>query len=121
MSTADSLLRATELAEQRERMYGARKRVNKVALALSLGAMAFGVFWLVWILWSTVQLGVGGLTWAALSQMTPPPNDAGGLLNAIWGSFVMVMLATCVGTPVGIMAGIYLAEYDVKGWLGTTT
>jgi phosphate transport system permease protein len=121
MSTADSLLRAAELAEERERMYGARKRVNKVALALSLAAMAFGVFWLVWILWSTVQLGVGGLTWAALSQMTPPPNDAGGLLNAIWGSFVMVMLATCVGTPIGILAGIYLAEYDVKGWLGTTT
>ena len=102
-------------------MYGARKRVNKVALALSLAAMAFGVFWLVWILWSTVQLGIGGLTWAAVSQMTPPPNDAGGLLNAIWGSFVMVMLATCVGTPIGILAGIYLAEYDVKGWLGTTT
>jgi phosphate transport system permease protein len=121
MSTADSLLRAAGLAEERERMYGARKRVNKVALALSLAAMAFGVFWLVWILWSTVQLGVGGLTWAALSQMTPPPNDAGGLLNAIWGSFVMVMLATCVGTPIGILAGIYLAEYDVKGWLGTTT
>jgi phosphate transport system permease protein len=83
--------------------------------------MAFGVFWLVWILWSTVELGVGGLTWAALSQMTPPPNETGGLLNAIWGSFVMVVLATFVGTPIGIMAGVYLAEYDVKGWLGTTT
>lgn len=121
MSTADSLLRAAELAELRERRYAARKRVNQVALALSLGAMAFGVFWLVWILWSTVQLGVGGLTWSALSQATPPPNDAGGLLNAIWGSCLMVLLATFVGTPVGIMAGIYLAEYDVKGWLGTTT
>jgi len=121
MSTAEQLLRAADLAQQRERMYMRRKRVNKIALALSLAAMAFGVFWLVWILWSTVQLGLGGLTWAVLSQMTPPPNDEGGLLNALWGSFVMVTLATFVGTPIGIMAGIYLAEYDVKGWLGSLT
>ena len=121
MSTGESLLRAAELTEQRERMYLARKRVNKVALTLSLLAMAFGVFWLVWILWSTVRLGIGGLTWTALSQMTPPPNEAGGLLNAMWGSLLIVLLATFVGTPIGIMAGIYLAEYDVKGWLGTTT
>ena len=121
MSTGDSLLRAAELAEQRERMYLARKRVNRIALTLSLVAMSFGVFWLVWILWSTVQLGIGGLTWTALSQMTPPPNEAGGLLNAMWGSLLVVLLATFVGTPIGIMAGIFLAEYDVKGWLGTTT
>ena len=63
-STADSLLRAAELAEEHERRYRSRKRVNRAALALSLAAMAFGVFWLVWILWSTVQLGVGGLNWA---------------------------------------------------------
>jgi phosphate transport system permease protein len=106
---------------ERERMYRGRKRVNRIALALSLVAMAFGVFWLVWILWSTVQLGVGGLTWAALSQPTPAPNDPGGLLNAIWGSVLMVALATFVGAPVGVMAGIYLAEYDAKGWLGTVT
>jgi phosphate transport system permease protein len=121
MSTGESLLREAELAEQRERMYLVRKRVNRIALALSLMAMAFGVFWLVWILWSTVRLGVGGLTWAALTQMTPAPNDPGGLLNAMWGSLLVVALATFVGTPIGIMAGIYLAEYDAKGWLGTTT
>jgi phosphate transport system permease protein len=120
-TTAQALLEAADLASERERRYASRKRVNKVALTLSLLAMAFGVFWLVWILWSTVQLGVGGLTWAALSEMTPPPNEAGGLLNAIWGSVMMVALATFVGAPVGIMAGIYLAEYDVKGWLGNTT
>jgi phosphate transport system permease protein len=120
-STGQQLLQAADSAEARERKYLRRKRVNKIALALSLAAMAFGVFWLIWILWSTVLLGIDGLTWAALSQMTPPPNDEGGLLNAIWGSFLMVMLATFVGTPIGIMAGIYLAEYDVKGWLGTTT
>ena len=106
---------------ERERKYLRRKRVNKVALALSLAAMAFGVFWLVWILWETVRLGFAGLTWATFSQMTPPPNEAGGILNAIWGSLLMVLLATFVGTPIGIMAGIYLAEYDPKGWLGNTT
>jgi phosphate transport system permease protein len=53
--------------------------------------------------------------------MTPPPNEAGGIANALWGSFVMVLLATCVGAPIGIMAGIYLAEYDPKGWLGAVT
>lgn len=120
-STAERLIKAADSAQARERKYMVRKRVNKVALALSLAAMAFGVFWLVWILWSTVELGIGGLTWAALSQMTPPPNDQGGLLNALWGSFLMVVLATFVGTPIGIMAGIYLAEYDVKGWLGSIT
>ena len=120
-STAQQLLQAADAAASRERKYLRRKRVNKVALGLSLAAMAFGVFWLIWILWSTVLLGIDGLTWAAVSEMTPPPNDAGGLLNAIWGSFMMVALATFVGTPIGIMAGIYLAEYGAKGWLGTTT
>jgi phosphate transport system permease protein len=119
--TGESLLRMAELAQTRERKYQARKRVNRIALTLSLAAMAFGVFWLVWILWETIRLGVGGLAWATVSQMTPPPNEAGGIANAMWGSFLMVMLATFVGTPVGIMAGIYLAEYDRKGWLGSLT
>jgi phosphate transport system permease protein len=119
--TGERLLQAADLARERERRYGQRKRVNQVALALSLAAMAFGIFWLVWILWETVRQGVGGLTWATLTQMTPPPNETGGIANAIYGSFLMVMLATFVGTPIGIMAGIYLAEYDVKGWLGSLT
>jgi phosphate transport system permease protein len=121
MTTGEQLILASDATRQRERRYATRKRVNRLALALSLAAMAFGVFWLVWILWETVRLGFAGLTWATLSQMTPPPNEAGGLLNAIWGSALMVLLATFVGTPVGIMAGIYLAEYDPKGWLGATT
>jgi phosphate transport system permease protein len=120
-STASRLIRAADDSEARERMYLKRKRINKVALVLSLGAMAFGVFWLIWILWETVRLGFAGLTWATISQMTPPPNEPGGILNAMWGSLLMVVLATFVGTPVGIMAGIYLAEYDPKGWLGNTT
>jgi phosphate transport system permease protein len=120
-TTSEELIRMADQHRQRERMYARRKRVNKVALALSLAAMAFGVFWLVWILWETVRLGFAGLTWATVSQMTPPPNEAGGILNAMWGSLLMVMLATFVGTPIGIMAGIYLAEYDPKGFLGNTT
>ena len=91
-----------------ERKYLRRKRVNRIALALSLAAMAFGVFWLVWILFETVRLGFAGLAWATFSQMTPPPNEAGGLLNAMWGSLLMVLLATFVGTPIGIMAGIFV-------------
>ncbi len=101
--------------------FNRRKAVNRIALALSLAAMAFGVFWLVWILFETVRLGVGGLTMATFTQMTPPPNEEGGIANALYGSFLMVMLATLVATPVGIMAGVYLVEYDPKGWLGRTT
>ena len=98
-----------------------RKRVNKVALVLSLGAMLFGLFWLFWILWETIRLGVGGLALATFTEMTPAPNEVGGIANAIYGSFLMVLLATFVGTPIGIMAGIYLAEYNTKGWLASIT
>ena len=98
-----------------------RKRVNKVALVLSLGAMLFGLFWLFWILWETIRLGIGGLALATFTEMTPAPNEVGGIANAIYGSFLMVLLATFVGTPIGIMAGIYLAEYNTKGWLASIT
>lgn len=101
--------------------FARRKRVNFIALALSLAAMAFGLFWLFWILWETLRLGIGGLAWSTLTQMTPPPNEVGGIANAIYGSFLMVMLATLVGTPIGILAGIYLAEYDPKSWLAEVT
>jgi phosphate transport system permease protein len=121
LGTGSQLLDAADAQQQRERRYLARKRVNRIVLALSLLAMGFGMFWLIWILWETLFLGVGGIAWSTLTQMTPPPNEAGGIANALWGSFVMVMLATCVGTPIGIMAGIYLAEYDPKGWLGSLT
>jgi phosphate transport system permease protein len=119
--TGQTLLRAADAAQQRERRFAARKRVNQVALALSLAAMVFGVFWLVWILWETFRLGIGGMTWSTLTQMTPPPNEAGGIANAIYGSLLMVALATFIATPIGIMAGIYLAEYDTKGVLGSVT
>lgn len=98
-----------------------RKRVNQLATGMALVAMSFGLFWLFWILWETVRLGIGGMAVATFTQMTPPPNDEGGLANAIYGSFVMVALATGLGTPIGVMAGIYLAEFDTKSWLASTT
>lgn len=101
--------------------FARRKLVNKIALVLSLAAMLFGLFWLFWILFETIRLGLGGISLSIFTQMTPAPNDEGGLANAIYGSFFMVVLATFVGTPIGIMAGIYLAEYNVTGWLATTT
>ncbi|RRS05552.1 phosphate ABC transporter permease PstA [Aquabacterium soli] len=115
MSTS-ATLQATRLKK-----HAARKRINAIALTLSLGAMAFGLVWLIWILIETVRLGMDGLAIATFTQMTPPPMDAGGLANAIMGSFIMVGLATLIGTPVGVMAGIYLAEYGQKGWLGSVT
>ncbi len=112
---------APQAAQARQARYAARQRVNRVALALSLAAMAFGVFWLVWILWETLRLGLGGMSLALLTEMTPPPNEAGGLANAIFGSLVMVAMATFIGTPIGVMAGVYLAEYDPRGWLAGIT
>ncbi|WP_457334315.1 phosphate ABC transporter permease PstA [Rhizobacter sp. P5_C2] len=99
-----------------------RRRINAVALTLSMAAMAFGLFWLIWILIETFRLGVGGLTWTVLTEMTPAPQaEVGGLANAIYGSMLMVSLATLVGTPIGVLAGIYLAEYGQKTWLGSAT
>ena len=101
--------------------FNRRKQVNRLALMLSLAAMSFGLFWLAWILFETIRLGIGGLSIATLTQMTPAPNEEGGIANAIYGSFLMVMLATFVGTPIGIMAGIYWAEYNTKGGLASVT
>ncbi len=121
MTTSEMLIQKAESERARLARFTARKRVNGIALTLSLAAMAFGLFWLAWILFETIRLGVGGLNWATFTQMTPPPNEEGGIANALYGSFLMVSLATFVGTPIGVMAGIYLAEYDVKGWLASTT
>ncbi|MGH6648735.1 phosphate ABC transporter permease PstA [Aquabacterium sp.] len=112
---------AVSLDAMRRKRHASRKRVNAIALTLSLGAMAFGLVWLVWILLETVRLGMGGLALATFTEMTPPPMEEGGLANAIMGSLMMVGLATFIGTPVGVMAGVYLAEYGQKGWLGSVT
>jgi phosphate transport system permease protein len=103
-------------------MHRRRKRTNVMALTLSLAAMAFGVIWLIWILYETVARGFGGISLQVFTEVTPPPQaETGGLANAIYGSFVMVSLATLIGTPIGVMAGIYLAEYGQRSWLGRTT
>ena len=103
-------------------MHRRRKTVNAVALVLALGAMAFGVFWLIWILVETLRLGIGGLALSVFTESTPPPQaETGGLANAIVGSLIMVSLATFLGTPIGVLAGIYLAEYGKKTWLGAVT
>ncbi|MBB4841591.1 phosphate transport system permease protein [Paucibacter oligotrophus] len=107
------------MSASRLAMHRKRKRVNAIALVLALASMAFGLVWLFWILFETVRLGVGGLSFATFSEMTPPPlAETGGLANAIFGSVMMVGLATLLGTPIGILAGIYLAEYGQKSWLG---
>ena len=112
---------AAALQATRAAKFAGRKRVNQLATVLALSAMAFGLFWLFWILWETLRLGLGGIELATFTQMTPPPNDEGGLANALYGSFLMVFLAACVGTPIGVMAGIYLAEFDTKSVLASTT
>lgn len=110
------------LPSQQMQRYQRRKRLNALALGLSLAAMAFGVFWLIWILWETVRLGFDGLAWNVFTESTPPPQaDVGGLANAIVGSFMMVAGATLVGTPIGVMAGIYLVEYGRDSRLGKVT
>ena len=108
--------------DYRLKLHRRRKVVNTIALGLSLAAMAFGIVWLIWILWDTLMLGFKGLTWAAFTQSTPPPNvEEGGLANAIVGSLIMVSAATALATPIGILAGIYLAEYGQRGWFGQVT
>jgi phosphate transport system permease protein len=106
---------------RRLRKHAGRKRTNAIALTLALVAMSFGLFWLTWILIETVRLGVVGLSLSVFTEMTPPPQGEGGLANAIIGSLMMVSMATAIGTPVGVLAGVYLAEYGQKTWLGSAT
>ena len=105
----------------RQRYFSRRKTTNIVVLTLSLAAMTFGMVWLLWILFSVLQLGIKGLSLATFTQMTPPPMTEGGLLNAIYGSLAMTLVGTALGTPLGIMAGVYLSEYGGNGWLAKVT
>jgi phosphate transport system permease protein len=91
--------------------YHRRRRGNFVATALSIGAAGFGLTWLLLILTVLVVKGVGGLTPTVFTEMTPPPGGAGGLLNPIVGSLILTVLAVAFGTPLGILAGTYMAEY----------
>jgi phosphate transport system permease protein len=102
-------------------LYARRRLINAVNLTISMLAMAFGLFWLTWILWTLLRQGLGGLDVQLFTQMTPPPGSQGGLLNAIMGSFAMTMVAALIGTPVGILAGVYLAEFGQRSWLASAT
>jgi phosphate transport system permease protein len=88
---------------------------------MSLLAMSFGMIFLLWILFVLFQKGFEALTPALFTQMTPPPGSAGGLLNAIFGSIIIVSVATLISTPIGILAGIYLAEYGKRSWVAPVT
>jgi phosphate transport system permease protein len=99
--------------------YAARRSSNAVATALALAATAFGLGWLVLILGALLWNGFSGLSLAVFTQMTPPPGSKGGLLNPIFGSLVLTIMAVLIGTPIGILAGTYLAEYGRYDRLST--
>jgi phosphate transport system permease protein len=101
--------------------YRKRLFVNRFNLAMSLATMAFGMAFLLWILTVLFANGFAALAPTLFTQMTPPPGSAGGLLNAIFGSVVIVGVATFISTPIGILAGIYLAEFGKHGWLASVT
>ena len=102
-------------------LYSRRRLINSISLGVSVFAMAFGLFWLGWILFTLLQHGIPGLSLAVFTQTTPPPGSDGGLINAIVGSLMMVALGTLIGTPIGILAGTYLAEFGQRGWLAPVT
>src|SRR3954468_20672448 len=88
-----------------------RRRRNIIAMGLSIAATVFGLSWLVLILAVLLWQGLGGLSLAVFTEMTPPPGSSGGLLNPIFGSLAMTAIAVAIGTPLGILAGTYMAEY----------
>ena len=91
--------------------YGARRRRNLTATVLAIAATLFGLGWLVLVLGALLWKGFGGLSLQVFSEMTPPPGSSGGLLNPIFGSLILTALAVLIGTPIGILAGTYMAEY----------
>src|SRR5712691_4229951 len=93
------------------RLYAVRRRRNRIAMGLALAATMVGLGWLVLILGALVWEGFSGLSIAVFTEMTPPPGSAGGLLNPIIGSLILTSLAVVIGTPIGILAGTYMAEY----------
>ena len=94
-----------------DRIYAARRRRNGIMMTLSLGATLLGLGWLVAIRTVLLWEGFSGLSLAVFTEMTPPPGSAGGLLNPIVGSLILTFLAVVIGTPIGMLAGTYMAEY----------
>ena len=101
-------------------LYGARRVKNILAQVLATAATIFGLFWLVWIMWTTLTKGLDSMNLALFTQMTPPPGDEGGMLNAFFGSIVMSLMGIAFGAPIGVLAGTFLAEYSQKSWIGET-
>ena len=102
-------------------IYMRRRFVNNFNMFASLAAMSFGLFWLMWILYTLLHYGLSGINWEVFTQVTPPPGSQGGLANAIMGSLKMTFFGTLLGTPIGILAGVYLAEFGNRGWLAPAT
>ncbi len=102
-------------------IYRRRRRMNRAMMAASAAALAFGLFWLLWIIGVLLYEGAHALGPTLFTQMTPPPGANGGLANAIFGSVLMAGAGTLIGTPIGILAGTYLAEYGQRGWLAPAT
>ena len=99
-------------------IYSRRRLTNWLVIGLSVLATAFGLLWLILVLSTLLINGIGAITPSLFAEMTPPPGSSGGLLNAIAGSLAMTAIATLVGTPTGILAGTFLAEYARGSWLG---
>ncbi len=108
------------MINQHHLMFRKRKVKNVVGLSVACSAMAIGLFFLAAILFTLLENGIPAINRTIFTEMTPPPGGQGGLLNAIFGSFAIVGLATLLGTPIGIMAGIYLAEYGNQSRLAST-
>lgn len=102
-------------------LYKRRLAANYASQVISYVAMAFGLFWLGWILYTLFANGLPGINLATFTQATPAPGSQGGLANAILGSLQMTFVAVLIGTPIGILAGTYLAEFGNRGWLGPAT
>lgn len=102
-------------------VYRRRQRRNRLMLCLAALAVAFGLFWLCWIVATLLLKGGSAINVALFSQTTPAPGEMGGLLNAIIGSVLMAAVATLIGTPIGVLAGTYLAEFGRHGWLAPVT
>jgi phosphate transport system permease protein len=101
-----------------DRLYRNRRIKNATAIVLSGLSAAFGLFWLIWILWTTFTTGLAAMKPELFTQMTPPPGADGGLANALFGSLVMSVVAILIGTPIGVAAGTFLAEYAKKRLIG---
>ena len=112
---------AVSVLNMQNGVYRRRRVVNRVMLTISLGTLVFGLFWLFWIILTLLLKGAPALSYTLFTEITPPPGQSGGLINAIFGSVMMAGVGTLIGTPVGILAGTYLAEYGQRGWLAPAT